>query len=107
MNIMEMAEVIRSKNAGPGIMTFDIIFKNTDYYDVFVKNNILSKEKVAELYSVSVDDVRNIVNYERGKAIKIAVVRPVLSGNVGDTDVYGCQQVAPFYTIDVPDAFLK
>lgn len=107
MNITQMAEVIRSKNAGPGIMTFDIIFKNQEYYEIFKKNDILSKSKIAELYSVNEKDIMNIVYYEAGNAIKIALVRPVMSGNVGDTDVYGCQQVAPFYTIDVPDSLMK
>lgn len=102
-----MTEVIRSKNAGPGIMTFDLIFKNKKYYDVVKKAKLFTKAKVAELYRVEEKDVVNIVFYEAGNAIKIALVRPCMSGNVGDLDVYGCQQVAPFYTLELPDELFK
>jgi len=106
MKLTDMVEVIRSKNAGPGTMTFDIIFKNRKYYEAITKNNIFTKVKIAGLYGVDEESVTNIIYYEAGNAIKIVLVRHIMSGNVGDLDVYGCQQTAPFYAVEIPDSLI-
>jgi len=102
MKITEMAEVIRSKNVGPYELTFDIIFKSSDFFKRAVKSGVITKELISKLYNIPVEDVLVIVNFEVGRAIKITITRPIISGNVGETDTYGCQQHVPLYNINIP-----
>lgn len=97
-----MAEIIRSKNSGPYELTMDIIFKDRDAYELASRSGIFTKELFAGLYGIPVDKVINIVDFDQARAIKATVVRPIVSGDPGDGDVYGAQQHAPLLTIKVP-----
>lgn len=102
INITQLAEVIRSKNSGPYELTMDIIFKDQDAYELARKSGIFIKELFAGLYGVPVEKVVGIVEFEQARAIKVTIVRPVVSGGPGDGDVYGAQQHAPLLRIEVP-----
>jgi hypothetical protein len=39
--------------------------------------------------------VLGILAYPPAKAIKVTIRRPICSGDIGETDVYGAQQHAP------------
>ncbi len=101
-NIKQLAEVIRSKNAGPYELTFDFIFKSFEIYDKVKKSGVINEELIAKLYNIPVDDVTSVINYDPAKAIKATIVRPCSSGALGETDVYGAQQHAPLLNIEVP-----
>ncbi|MBC7324969.1 MAG: DUF4387 family protein, partial [Moorella sp. (in: Bacteria)] len=60
------------------------------------------KELFAELYGVGVKKVIGVVEFAEANAIKATIVRPVVSGAPGETDVYGAQQHAPLLSIEVP-----
>ncbi len=65
------------------------------------KNHIINKDVIASLYDISVDDVINIIEFRPAKAIKATIVRPMASGELGETDVYGAQQHAPLVDLEV------
>ncbi|KGL53808.1 MULTISPECIES: DUF4387 domain-containing protein [Porphyromonas] len=96
--LRELASVIRSKNSGPYELTFDVIFKDFDGYHMVRDAGIFTKEMFARLYNISEDDIMNIVHFDPAKAIKVTIVRPIPSGALGETDVYGAQQHAPLVT---------
>lgn len=100
--IVNLAKIIRSKNAGPFELTFDMIFKDKDTYEKVKKSKVITKELVAELYQVHMDKVLYFVEFDPANAIKATIVRPVDSGSVGETDVYGAQQHAPLLNIKIP-----
>lgn len=100
--LAEVAKLIRSKNAGPFELTIDVIFDDLDTMHRVADSNMLSAERISELYRVPVKDIR-VFHYEPGVAIKISFPRPIPSGNVGDTDVTGGQQYAPLVDLVVPD----
>lgn len=100
--IVELADAVRSKNSGPYELTFDIVFKDSSSYQLAIASGIFTPELFARLYRIGVDRVLNVVFFERAHAIKATVVRPVVSGDFGDTDVYGAQQHAPLLSIAVP-----
>ncbi len=102
VNITELASVIRSKNSGPYEITFDIIFKSREEFETARKSRIFNKELIAGLYGIDREKVLNVIEFEQANAIKVTIVRPVVSGNRGETDVYGAQQHAPLLTIKVP-----
>ncbi len=107
ISIVDIADVIRSKNAGPFELTFDIIFKNKEYYEKVKKSKIITKELIAELYQIPVDKVLYFVEFDPANAIKATIVRPVDSGSIGETDVYGAQQHAPLLGIKIPMEILQ
>jgi hypothetical protein len=102
INITELAEVIRSKNCGPYELTFDIVFKDRESYDLALASGVFTAELFARLYGLAVDRVLKVVYFDEARAIKATIVRPVVSGDVGETDVYGAQQHAPLLSIEVP-----
>ncbi len=100
--ILDLAHVIRSKNSGPYELTFDIVFKDPTRYQLAVTSGIFTPELFARIYGLSVDQVLNVVFFAQACAIKATIVRPLVSGDIGERDVYGAQQHAPLLSIMVP-----
>lgn len=99
--LTEMADVIRSKNSGPYELTLDILFKTTADFEAARKAKLISPEKICELYKISADRIIGIVEFPPAKAIKITMQRPICSGDLGETDVYGAQQHAPLLDLSI------
>ena len=93
--LVDIAHVIRSKNSGPYELTFDIIFKEHEMYKKVAAAKIFNPSMFAALYGIKENTVMEVVNFDPAKAIKITIERPLCSGNLGETDVYGAQQHAP------------
>lgn len=102
VNIRELAQIIRSKNAGPFLFTFDIVYKDYETYEKVKKTGIINADLIAKLYDIPRADVVSFVNFDPAKAMKATIKRPHGSGCVGDTDVYGAQQHGPLLSITVP-----
>ncbi len=95
VRLIDVAQVIRSKNSGPYELTLDVIFKDWDTYRQVCGQKIFTRESVARLYRIAPEDVLGIIEFDPAKAIKINIRRPLPSGDPGETDVYGAQQHAP------------
>ena len=102
VRVRDVAAVVRSKNAGPFRLTLDILFKDGATYRRVVASKIITPELIARLYGLRPDQITDFVEFEPGLAIKATIPRPVSSGAVGDTDVYGAQQHAPLLDIEIP-----
>ena len=100
--LLDLACVIRSKNSGPYELTFDIVFKDRSSYGLAVASGVFTPELFAHLYGIDVDQVLNLVFFEEACAVKATIVRPLVSGDIGETDVYGAQQHAPLLSIAIP-----
>jgi len=94
MRLSEMANMIRSKNAGPFVLTFDIMFAGKEAYQTVVRSGVITAGRFAELYGVR-EDLVKVHFHESALAIKVTMPRRVSSGCPADTDVYGCQQHGP------------
>ena len=99
--LRELASVIRSKNSGPYELTFDIIFKDFPTYEKAKAAQIINKKMFAALYNIPQKDIILITYFDPAKAIKATIVRPIPSGALGETDVYGAQQHAPLINAKV------
>jgi hypothetical protein len=102
MNLRELAAVIRTKNAGPFFISADLLFDDEDNYRRVKESGVITRERVAALYSVTPAEVPEVIYFDPGRLIKINIRRPVPSGDLGDTDVLAMQQHAPLLLIDVP-----
>lgn len=93
--LTDVASVIRSKNSGPYELTFDVIFKDFEQYEKVKAAGIFNKKMFASLYRIPESEIIDIVHFDPAKAIKTTIVRPIPSGALGETDVYGAQQHGP------------
>ena len=100
MKLSDIAQVIRSKNAGPRRLTLDLMFATDADYSRVVQSPALSRDRIGALYGVGVDDV-TVIPYPVGRAIKIVLARPIMAGDPGDRDVYGAQQHAPLLGLEI------
>ncbi len=100
--LSELARVVRSKNAGPFELTLDLIFPDWETYEGVKRTGYFTRERVAALYRVPVDDVHEIVCFDPANAIKITLARQRPQGSVGESDTYGAQQHAPLLAVELP-----
>jgi len=98
--LRDYAYIIRSKNAGPYRLTFDILFRDDVDFRAVFESKAVTKETIARLYGVPVDQVTSLFVMPMGRAIKVTLRRPIGQGDFGDSDIYGCQQHAPL--LDLP-----
>lgn len=101
MKLFDIADVIRSKNSGPYELTFDIIFKDFEIYRKIADAGIINKTMFSKLYHIKENDILGIIKFDPAKAIKITIVRPICSGDLGESDVYGAQQHYPLLTYEL------
>ena len=101
MKLIDIASVIRSKNSGPYELTFDVIFKDFETYGKVKAAQAVSKEKFCALYGIPETDVFHLVYFDPAKAVIITIRRPIRSGALGETDVYGAQQHAPLMGMEI------
>ena len=100
MRLADIAQVIRSKNAGPRRLTLDIMLASDADYRRVTQSPALGREQIAMLYRVAPDDV-TVIPYPVGRAIKIVLARKIMAGDPGDFDVYGAQQHAPLLEVEI------
>ena len=98
--LKDVASVIRSKNAGPLLLTLDVILPNKVTFDQVVAAGVLAPERMAELYRVSNNEV-SVIPFVQALAIKITLPRRYRSGGPLDSDVYGAQQHVPLFDLEI------
>lgn len=97
----ELARLVRSKNAGPFAVTFDLIFDDLATFEAVRDAGVVTPRLFAELYGVPEEQV-TLIAYAPALAIKATIPRPVASGDLADTDVFGAQLYGPLVELDVP-----
>jgi len=103
VKLTDIASVIRSKNSGPYELTLDIIFKERSWYERVKKAKAIHRGLISKIYGVPEEGVLEIIEFDPAAAIKINLKRPVVSGDIGDTDIYGAQQHAPLLGVEFSD----
>jgi hypothetical protein len=99
--LSELAKTIRSKNAGTDKITFDVIFRERDVYEMVKRSGALTRDSVSALFGISDNRITDFVEYDPANAIKFTILRPRPSGSPGDPDIFGAQQYAPLLDVDV------
>ena len=98
--LIDIAKVIRSNNSGPYEITFDIILKDDETFRKMCEHKFINAKLIASLYHIKEEDVINIIEFIPAHAIKATIVRPMCSGDIRETDVYGAQQHAPLLDLE-------
>lgn len=104
MNIRQLAKVIRTKNAGPYIITADLIFQDEAAYLRVKNSGVITIGHIANLYEIPAQEVLGIVFFDAANCIKINIRRPngQASGDISDTDVLAMQQHGPLLKLEIP-----
>ncbi|HTU52582.1 MAG TPA: DUF4387 domain-containing protein [Acetobacteraceae bacterium] len=97
----ELARLIRSKNAGPFELTFDIMFDDPERFERVRRSGVLSRALIARLYRLPETEVRFFIVPE-ALAFKASIPRPSFQGDLLDGDNHGGQQYAPLVDIPIP-----
>ena len=100
VRLWELARLVRAKNAGPFMITIDIMFDDRDDYERVRDCGALNAKAIADLYQVPVDAV-HYTEHEAALALKISLPRSHPSGSLLDTDVFGGQFHGPLVELEV------
>jgi hypothetical protein len=102
--LSEMVTFLFSKNAGPYLITFDILFKSRHAYELAKSSGVFKRETFARLYKVSPERIISVYEYDAADMIKFTMIREISSSDFGDASVFGSQQWAPLLDLPVPIA---
>jgi hypothetical protein len=101
MKLAEIASLIRSKNAGPFVLTFDIMFPDDESYWRVKNAGVLSPAIFAQLLRCP-ESVVQYFECDNARAFKFSIPRPMPQGEPGDADLHGGQQYAALMNVEVP-----
>lgn len=100
--LLEMVDVLRSKDAGINTITYDIFFKNEEYYRLALVSNMFIKDKIAEILAVPKEHIKGTYRSDSCYAIKISRYREMIAGTPGSPDVFGAQQHMKIEKMNIP-----
>ena len=99
--LAELARLIRSKNAGPFQLTFDVMFEDEARYLRVKKSGAVSREVIGGCFNLPAAKVM-LFFCDNAYAIKASIPRPYFQGDLLDSDGHGGQQYAPLMEIEIP-----
>jgi len=97
--LIDHAKVLRSKNAGPLFITFDIMCDTVEQFEYVMP--YINKKEISQLYDIDETDIK-IIPYKVVFSTKITIPRTNISGSILDQDIYGCQQHMKLANIIIP-----
>ena len=97
-----LAKTIRSKNAGVDHITFDIILRDRMTFERVRDSGVLDVQSIARLFGIEPERVSHFSSFEPANAIKFTIRRLRSSGGPGESDVFGSQQYAPLFFVEIP-----
>ncbi len=100
--LLDMAVVIRSKDAGINRLTYDIIFTSGENYEAALHSNVFARCNVAKILNLPPARVVGTYFVDSCNAIKISVDRPNISASMDERDVFGAQQQVAIEQMSIP-----
>jgi Domain of unknown function (DUF4387) len=100
--LRDLAPTIRSKNAKPYRVTFDVLFDRSEVYEYVKRTGALNPKSFARTYGIPESMVTSSFVFDPGLAFKFTIRRPRVQGAFGDGDLYACQWHAPLLELPIP-----
>jgi hypothetical protein len=100
--ILDMAVVIRSKNAGINRLTFDVVFNSAADYEAALTSNVFCRSNVAKILRIAPERIIGTFFVDSCNAIKISIDRPNVSASLDEHDVFGAQQQSSVEQLSIP-----
>ena len=108
----DIALFLRSKNAGPYEVTFDVMFEKEEVYRLVKDSDILNKYAVAELLERKEEEIVWIGFFDQARAFKVTIPRlrngrihP--NGSYMENDIWAAQQYLPLVNMKLPESFMR
>jgi hypothetical protein len=98
--LRDVAEVVRSKNAGPFWLTIDVFFADPERFERGIDSDLSNLGVLAKIYRVDPESILMFAIREL-LAIKISLPRPRIQGSFGDTDMHAGQQFVLLLDVEV------
>lgn len=102
VRLEDLCTVLRSKNAGPFLITLDMIFREKPVYEVVKNNRLINQELVAGAYGIPAADVVVVEYLDNLNAVKATYKRRRPAGSPGDPDCFGMNQEGPLLEVSFP-----
>jgi hypothetical protein len=102
--LLDIARVIRSRNAGINRMTFDLLFVSKDAYEAALRSNFFCARKMADELGVELTSIVGTYFVDNCNAIKITVERPIISVSLGpgERGEFGTRQQSMLERLAIP-----
>ncbi|KAI1212070.1 uncharacterized protein F4807DRAFT_417462 [Annulohypoxylon truncatum] len=108
VSLGDLAKVVRSKNAGPYEITFDLIFESRDTYMRVKESGLLSTKTIASAYNLAESDIVWCGFFDPAQAFKATIPRiragkRTPGGSFMENDVHGSQQHLALVNLKLPE----
>lgn len=94
----EIAQKVRSKNAGPFWLTIDIFCGSPDAFTRVCDG--LSAERVAKSFGADPSEIKRF-NIDTLNVVKFSLPRPQIQGSIQDRDMHGASWAALLSEVDI------
>ncbi len=101
MKLMDLATVVRSKNASPFMTTLDLFFAEEENYQLVKGSGVLTPELIASLHKLPVEDVVGIWFVDSWLGITISNLKHYPSDHPSSSDHYGSQQSVALLEVEI------
>jgi hypothetical protein len=107
----DISAVLRSKNAGPYEITFDVMFETERVYQMVKKVDVLDRSNIARLLGVQEQDIIWIGFFDQARAFKVTIPRlhkgkVVPNGSYMEDDIWAAQRYMPLMNMKLPEDFI-
>ncbi|KAL8291426.1 hypothetical protein RQP46_002404 [Phenoliferia psychrophenolica] len=93
--LAELASIVRSKNAGPFELTFDVMFEEESTYQWVKSSGVLNPTTMSAAFNMDESKVVACMFWDQARAFKFTIPRVKSQGGFGERDMHGCQQHIP------------
>jgi hypothetical protein len=100
--LLDIAVVIRSKDAGVNRLTFDILFTSAENYEAALRSNVFYKDNMATILDLPRERLVGTFFVDTCNAVKISIERPNISASMDERDVFGAQQQSAIERLTIP-----
>jgi hypothetical protein len=100
--LLDMARVIRSKDAGINRITFDVLFVSKEAYEAALYSNMFCPRMMADELGYELSAVVGAYFIDQCNGIKVTVERPIISASRDERDVFGAQQQSLLERMVIP-----
>ena len=96
--VFDIAESVRSKNAGPFWLTIDIFCGKQNSFDLLCKK--LTNKTIGNIFCINNEQIQKY-EIKSLHVIKFSLPRPCVQGSPNDRDMHGATWAELIYEIDI------
>ena len=110
--LIDIAKIVRSKNAGPYEITMDVVFDDPTVYHIVKNSGLLGPDLISNLYAVPPEEIVWCGFFDVALAFKATIPRTrggkyFCSGGYMENDIHGSQQYVPLMELELSDGLIQ